>query len=62
MELFLLKVRHKWDREFEDCGIFSSREQMMEGKAEYLKYRKEAGLDPADYTFTHTTMILDKLY
>ena len=32
MDLYLLKVKHIYDEEFEECGIFSSKTKMEEGK------------------------------
>ena len=41
MDLYLLKVKHIYDEEFEECGIFSSKTKMEEGKEKIFGYEKE---------------------
>lgn len=60
MELFLLKVKHKYDAEYEEIGIFSSLEQMRIAKKQFLKLMEN--IPAEEYTFTHLQMKLDELY
>lgn len=41
MDLYLLKVKHIYDEEFEECGIFSSKTKMEEGKKKYLAMKRK---------------------
>lgn len=61
MELYLLKVKHVYDEEYEECGIFSSKVKMNYGRKVYLAMKKKAGLRVDKFTFTHTILKLDSL-
>lgn len=60
MDLYLLKVKHKYDAEYEEIGIFSSIEEMKKGKEQYLKTMFPIPED--EYTFTHKYLKLNELY
>ena len=55
MDLYLLKVKHIYDEEFEECGIFSSKTKMEEGK-------KKDSFKADEFSFTYTMLKLDELY
>ena len=61
MELFLLKVKHIYDEEFEECGIFSSEEMMNEGKRTFLTNKRKESFKSDEFRFSWTRMTLDKL-
>lgn len=60
MDLYLLKVKHKFDREYEDIGIFSSMVNMRKAIHEYLEEKQPS--DEDEYSFRHRHMTLDELY
>lgn len=60
MDLYLLKVKHKFDREYEDIGIFSSIENVRKAMHEYLEVKQPSSED--EYNFRHRHMTLDELY
>lgn len=60
MELYLLKVKHKYDAEYEEIGIFSSYDSMKRGKEEYQERMNH--IPAEEFSFTHTKMTLDELY
>lgn len=60
MDLILLKVKHKYDAEYEEIGIFSSKEKMKQGKKDYLETMSSVPAD--EFTFTYSYMKLDELY
>ena len=78
MDLYLLKVKHIYDEEFEytdctrenfffdeefeECGIFSSKTKMEEGKKKYLAIRKKDSFKADEFSFTYTMLKLDELY
>lgn len=41
MDLYLLKVKHIYDEEFEECGIFSSKNKDGKGEEKIFGYEKE---------------------
>lgn len=61
MKLWLLKVKHVYDEEFEDCGVFSSEEKMEQAKKAFLKKKKQESFMPDEFHFRCSTMELDKL-
>ena len=61
MELFLLKVKHIYDEEFEECGIFSSVELMNEGKRTFLANKRKESFKSDEFKFSWTRMKLDEL-
>lgn len=62
MNIFLLKVKHVYDDEYEECGIFSSKEKMKNGQKEYLDKKKKDSFKEDEFKFTYTTLTLDELY
>ena len=62
MQVWLLKVKHVYDEEFDDCGIFTSEDNMNTGKKEFLKKKKEEGFKADEYRFTHSVFELNKLH
>lgn len=60
-EMFLLKVAHIYDTEYEPVGLFSSMENMEAGQAEYLKKKAADGLDTNNYRFTFERYTVNKL-
>lgn len=61
MQVWLLKVKHTYDEEFEDCGVFTSESKMEQGKKDYLKQRKQEGFRENEFRFTYSIFELDKL-
>lgn len=59
MDLFLLKVKHKYEAKHEEIGIFSSMENVRKTKKEYLE---GVTLPPEEYSFICKRMKLDELY
>lgn len=57
----LLKVKHRYDDEYETVGLFSSEEAAEDGKAEYLKLKRAVGLDVTGYRFICEAFPVDKL-
>lgn len=53
MQVYLLKVKHVSDEEFEDAGIFTSEARMENGKKD--------GFEADEFRFTHSVFRLDKL-
>ena len=62
MDLYLLKVKHIYDEEFEECGIFSSKTKMEEGKKKYLAIKKKDSFKADEFSFTYSMLKLDELY
>lgn len=62
MDLYLLKVKHIYDEEFEECGIFSSKTKMEEGKKKYLALKKKDSFKADEFSFTYSMLKLDELY
>lgn len=62
VDLYLLKVKHTFDEEYEECGIFSSEDKMEEGKAQYLAAKAKDGFPTDQFTFTETVLKLNELY
>ncbi len=62
MELYLLKVKHIYDEEFEECGIFSSKAKMEEGKKKYLAKKRQDSFKADEFRFTYAMLKLDELY
>lgn len=62
MDLYLLKVKHIYDEEFEECGIFSSKTKMEEGKKKYLDMKKKDSFKSDEFSFTYSMLKLDELY
>lgn len=61
MQVYLLKVKHVSDEEFEDAGVFTSEARMENGKKTYLKTRMKDGFKADEFRFTHSVFRLDKL-
>lgn len=62
MDLYLLKVKQIYDEAFEECGIFSSKTKMEEGKKIYLAIKKKQSFSPDEFRFTYSILKLDELY
>ncbi len=62
MDIYLLKVKHIYDEEFEECGAFSSKAKMEEGKKKYLAMKKKDSFKSDEFRFTYTMLKLDELY
>ena len=60
MDLYLLKVKHKYDAEYEEIGIFSSPEEMKKGQQQYLKLM--FAVPEEEFQFTHKCFKLNELY
>ena len=60
MDLYLLKVNHKYDAKYEDIGIFSSLEKMKEGEKQYIKVMFP--VPEEEFQFTYKIMKLNELY
>lgn len=60
-EMFLLKVAHAYDTQYEPIGLFSSMEDLTTGKAEYLKKKAAEGLNVDDYQFVFERYQVNKL-
>lgn len=58
--MLLLKVKHRYDEEYETVGLFSSEDAVEEAKAEYLKPKRAVGLDVSGYQFTCEAFPVDK--
>ena len=58
--VYLLKGKHLYDDEFEELGVFTSKEEMEKGKERYLEKMKPVESDR--YRFTWTTLTLNELY
>lgn len=61
-DLYLLKVKHTYDEEYEECGIFSSEDKMKDGKKRYLAAKAKIGFPTDQFSFTETVLKLDELY
>ena len=60
-EMFLLKVAHAYDTQYEPIGLFSSMEDMAAGKADYLKKKAAEGMNMDDYRFVFERYQVNKL-
>lgn len=52
MDIYLLKAKHIYDEEFEECGAFSSKAKMEEGKKKYLDIKKKDSFKVDEFSFT----------
>lgn len=59
MDIFLLKAKQKYDREYEEIGVFSSMENMRKAMNEFLEEKQPSTED--EYSFRHRHMTLDEL-
>ncbi|MBD5137163.1 MAG: hypothetical protein HDT39_14615 [Lachnospiraceae bacterium] len=62
MDLYLLKVKHIYDEEFEECRVFSSKTKMEEVKKKYIAMKKKDSFKADEFRFTYTMLKLDWLY
>lgn len=60
-DMFLLKVAHTYDTEYEPIGLFSSMEEMDKGQTEYLKKKAADGLNPDSYRFVFEQYTVNEL-
>lgn len=60
MDLYLLKVKHKYDAEYEEIGIFSSPEEMKKGKQQYLNLMFT--VPEEEFQFDYKCLKLNELY
>ncbi len=62
MDIYLLKVKHTYDEDFEECGAFSSMTKLEEGKKRYLDMKKKASFREDAFRFGYIVLKLDELY
>lgn len=60
MDVYILKAKHKYDREYEDIGVFSSVENMRKAVNVFLEEKQPAS--EGEYSFRHRHMKMDELY
>lgn len=61
-ELYLVKVKHRYDEDWDVLGIFEYDSDILSAKTLFLREREERGLDPNDFVFSQSKYKVGYIY
>ena len=61
MELWLVKVKHIYDNDYDILGIFESEIDVESAKILYLSHKEKCGLKANEFTFSQSKYLLGKV-